>query len=146
MTVTTLSPIQDTFGGLDSYMTTSQFVDLVHKHAYQPNIRFHVSRWGQHNGAPAETCTMSIGNTNDGNLYNIPMPTIPARTQIDSKTEKIVHRGWRALLVWMLGQRICRPNKEFELYLGTKAYQEVIEQMWREERSNRKVGAKPRWN
>ena len=110
-------------------MTTGQFSDLVHKHAYRPNIRFHVSRWGRYNNAPAETCTLTVGNINDGLAFNVPMPNIPARSQIDEETGKVIHRGWRALLIWMLTGRVCRPNTEFEMYLGTRDYQAVMTQL-----------------
>jgi len=122
-----LSDLQEveTFGGLDSYMTTGSFTDLIHKHKYRPNIRFHVSRWGRYNNAPTETCTMSVGNINDGVGWNIPMPEIPRRTVVDPKTGRVKHRGWATLLTFMLKYRVIRPSKEIEMLLGTQIFDTI---------------------
>lgn len=115
------------------------FVDLVHRNAYRPNIRFIASRWGKAQGAPKDTCTLLAGawlvapQTDDPTApvflhrdhvgtYNVPMPWIPEYSTVDAATDRIAHRGWRALLQFLLNDRVIRPSPEILRWLGYKDF------------------------
>lgn len=121
-------------------MDIGEFESLVHRNAYRPNIRFISSRWGAVNGAPANTCTLLVGawlpvqNTDESvptvnpehvTALNVPTPWIPERTVIDPKTQRIVARGWKALLRELLLERVIRPSVEVRRLLGPAEYERI---------------------
>lgn len=121
-------------------MWTDEFVDLIHRNAYKPNIRFISSRWGERNGAPAGTCTLLVGawlpvrvsdhkELNNWHVhhdhvgaYNVALSQIPEYT-IEKPDGEIIHRGWRGLLQWLIKDRVIRPSEEIRRLLGDQHYE-----------------------
>ena len=121
-------------------MDIGDFVDLIHRNAYKPNIRFISSRWGARNGAPANTCTLLVGawlpvqksedvvptlDPEHVTALNVPVPWIPEQTVVDPKTQRIVARGWRALLRELLLEHVIRPSHEVRRLLGPREYERI---------------------
>ena len=55
--------------------------------------------------------------------YNIPTPFIPEKTLYDGKTGRVIARGWRAIVSEMVQDRIIRPSREVERWLGEEEFQ-----------------------
>ena len=118
-------------------MWTDEFVDLVHRNAYKPNIRFISSRWGERNGAPAGTCTLLVGawlpvvNSDEKKpwsvdpdhvaAYNVALSQIPEYTVYDEEGG-LVHRGWKGLLQLLIADRVIRPSEEIRRLLGVREF------------------------
>jgi hypothetical protein len=127
--------------GKSGPMWTDDFVDLVHRNKYKPNIRFISSRWGERNRAPAGTCTLLVGawlpsiNTEERKTwrvhddhvgaYNVALSQIPEFTQVRDDGE-ITHRGWKALLQILVNDRVIRPSREIEALLGTHQFEKTV--------------------
>lgn len=119
-------------------MWTDEFVELVHRNAYKPNIRFICSRWGARQGAPASTCTLLAGawlpvhvseeqrsyvvHKDHVGTYNVALSQIPEYT-VEREDGEIVHRGWRGLIQWLIADRVIRPSPEIERLVGTKDFE-----------------------
>lgn len=133
-------PVEVIMEGKRGPMWTDEFVELVHRNAYKPNIRFISSRWGARNGAPAGTCTLLVGawlpvrNTGERftptvhsdhvGAYNVALSQIPEYT-VEREDGEIVHRGWRGLLQCLIADRVIRPSREIEKLLGRKDYEMI---------------------
>jgi hypothetical protein len=113
--------------GQDMYI--GDFERLVLDHAYRPqDVRFLQSRWGRYNGAPPGTCTLVMGNSNDGNALNIATPVIPERTVTrydpDQKANVIKFQGWKYLLGAMMAMRWIRPSDKIRDLMGERKFKE----------------------
>lgn len=114
-------------------MYIGDFVNLVHRNAVFPNVRF-ITRSGNSQAyAPAETCTLLAGawlpviksdydpipkvNEEHIGTWNVPLPWIPEYT-IEDENGRIVHRGWKGLLQLLLIDHVIRPTSEIIKLLG----------------------------
>jgi hypothetical protein len=109
-------------------MYIGDFVDLVHRNSATPDIRFITNSGKSNPGVAANTCTLLAGawlpviktddpsapavNPNHIGAWNVAVPDIPEKTVIDPETQRIVHRGWKELLMVLLQERVLRPTPE----------------------------------
>ena len=103
-----------------------EFEELVKRNAFAPwMLNFFKTRWGRHNGAPADTCTLAYGNPWLGDLRNVPIPDIPENTVMARDGKHIKHRGWRTLLKFMCQDKWLKPTEEVRELLGTADFEEA---------------------
>lgn len=115
-------------------MYIGDFVDLVHRNARYPNVRFIANSSRSNAQAPRDTCTLLAGawlpviKTNEPTAptvhedhigtWNVPVPFIPEYTVEDKKTGRVIARGWKALLGYLLEDNVIRPTHEVVNLLG----------------------------
>ena len=115
--------------GVHGPIYIGDFERIVERNAYAPwNLQFRTTRWGRVNGAPADTCTLIMGDWDSGDARNIPIPDIPENS-IQLPNGRVRHRGWRSLLKFMCQDRWIRPSKEIEELLGTKEFEQTIKHL-----------------
>lgn len=116
-------------------MYIGDFVDLVHRNATYPNIRFIAQSSRSNQGAPANTCTLLAGawlpvvktdepvsptvHSEHIGAWNVPVPDIPEHTDYDETTGRIRARGWKGLIQMLLQDHVIRPTREIERLCGS---------------------------
>ena len=123
-------------------MDTSDLVEIVHRNAYRPNIRW-ISHKASNTFSPPGTCTLLVGawlpmvksesdygqTVSDDHVgaYVVATPQIPDETQF--KGRYIKHRSWRALLRILVRDRVIRPSAEIERLLGPAEFEDCTRRL-----------------
>ncbi len=120
---------QENEGGRHGGMDASDFVALVQRNLFRTDVRFirRVMTQAGPTQAPKDTFSIVIGPMEAGLAYNVPVGSIPEYSLADADTGAIVHRGWRALLQFLLCDYVLDPqSEELERVLGPRQFHEAI--------------------
>ena len=124
-------------------MPISTFLDIVSNNIYPCHNGYKLysdANEGERQGVAPQTATLVIGNVNDGDWLNVPVPDLPEKTQLlgwwetddeGSQYRKHRHYGWRILLKNLVSGRSIRIGNDVREWLGEDVVQQLRQQLGR---------------
>jgi len=125
-------------------MPISTFLDIVSNNIYPCHNGYKLysdTNEGKRQGAAPQTATLVVGNVNNGDWINVPVPDLPEATtnlgwwETDDQGEEYRthrHYGWRSLLENLITGRSIRIGNDVNEWLGYTVVQRIREQMGRD--------------
>lgn len=108
-------------GGRSGAVSLSDFIDLVHRHAYLP-FSIHRTAVGGHAAwMPKDALTIMFGDYEAGSYYTLRTESVPEfNTSAHQKgmSDGDTKLGWKSLLSQMLQNRHIRPSRELREFMG----------------------------
>jgi len=107
--------------GRSGAVSLSEFLDLVHRHAYQPFSVHRTSVGGHAEWLPTDALTIMFGDYKEGSYYTLRTESVPEfNTSVHQPgmTDGDTKLGWKTLLTQMIQSKHIRPSLELRKFMG----------------------------